>query len=61
MSALRALQTQTGEVFTGWRSALPYLIVLIAVGGVAALAASRIAKGNPKDTCPSRSSPIFKS
>lgn len=48
MSALRALQTQTGDVFTGWRSALPYLIVLIAVGAVAALAASRIPKGNPK-------------
>ena len=48
LSALRALQTQTGDVFTGWRSALPYLIVLIVVGALAALAASRIGKGNPK-------------
>jgi hypothetical protein len=48
MSALRVLQTKTGDVFTGWRSALPYLIVLIVVGALAAFAASRIPKGNPK-------------
>jgi hypothetical protein len=48
LSALRALQTQTGDVFTGWRSALPYLIVLIVVGALAVVAASRIGKGNPK-------------
>ena len=48
MSGLRLLQTKTGDVFTGWRSAFPYLIVLIVVGGLAALAASRISKGNPK-------------
>jgi hypothetical protein len=47
-SALRALQTQTGDVFTGWRSALPYLIVLIGVGAIAGVAAWRIGKGNPK-------------
>lgn len=48
MSALRALQSETGDAFTGWRSALPYLIVLVLVGLAAALAASRIPKGNPK-------------
>ncbi len=42
LSGLRALQTQTGDVFAGWRSALPYLIVLIVLAGVGALAASRI-------------------
>jgi hypothetical protein len=45
LSALRVLQTKTGDVFTGWRSALPYLIVALAAGGIAALAASRINKG----------------
>jgi hypothetical protein len=49
MAALRALQTETGDAFVGWRSALPYLIVLVLVGAVAALAASRIPKGNPKN------------
>lgn len=48
MSALRVLQTKTGDAFTGWRSALPYLIVLVVIGAVAILAASRIPKGNPK-------------
>ncbi len=42
LSGLRALQTQTGDVFAGWRSAFPYLIVLIVLAGVGALAASRI-------------------
>ena len=35
-------------MFTGWRSSLPYLIVLIGVAALAALAASRIGKGNPR-------------
>jgi hypothetical protein len=45
LSALRVLQTETGDVFTGWLSAMPYLIVLAAAGLVAALAATRISKG----------------
>jgi hypothetical protein len=44
LSLLRVLQTKTGDVFTDWRSALPYLIVAILAGAVAALAASRINK-----------------
>lgn len=47
LSLLRVLQDETGDVFTGWRSGLPYLIVLVLAGGVAALAASRINKGLP--------------
>jgi hypothetical protein len=50
MSSLRLLQTKTGDVFTDWRSSLPYLIVLIAVAVVAVVAATRIGKGNPKGT-----------
>ena len=38
MSALRALQTQTGDVFDGFWSWVPYVIVLVALGVVAALA-----------------------
>lgn len=48
MSALRLIQTKTGDVFTGWRSAFPYLIILIVVGALAVLAASRVPKGNPQ-------------
>jgi hypothetical protein len=48
MSGLRALQTKTGDVFTEWRSALPYLIVLIVVTVGAVVATTRIGKGNPK-------------
>lgn len=48
LSGLRVLQTKTGDTFTGWRSALPYLIVLIVVAAIAGLAASRIGKGSPK-------------
>jgi len=50
LGLLRTLQTKTGDVFTGWLSAMPYLIVLVAVALVAALAASRITKGNPKQS-----------
>lgn len=46
MSALRALQTQTGSVFEGFWSWVPYLIVAIALTGLAALGVSRIGKGD---------------
>lgn len=45
LSALRALQTQTGDVFDGFWSWVPYLIVMVALLGVTALVASRITKG----------------
>jgi uncharacterized BrkB/YihY/UPF0761 family membrane protein len=50
MSALRVLQEKTGDAFTGWRSALPYLIVVVLVAAIAGIAASRIPKGNPKSS-----------
>jgi hypothetical protein len=56
MSVLRVLQSETGDAFTGWRSALPYLIVLVLVAAVAGVAISRIGKGQPKQD-PSRSTP----
>lgn len=46
MSALRALQSQTGSVFAGFWSWVPYLIVALALTGLAALAVSRIGKGD---------------
>ena len=45
LSALRALQTQTGDVFSGFWSWAPYLIVATVFGGLVALAISRIGKG----------------
>jgi hypothetical protein len=45
LSALRALQTQTGDVFDGFWSWVPYVIVLLALVGVAAIAVSRISRG----------------
>ena len=45
LSALRALQTQTGDVFTGFWSWVPYLIVAVVLCGLVALAISRIGKG----------------
>lgn len=45
LSALRALQTQTGDVFTGFWSWAPYLIVAVAFGGLVTIAISRIGKG----------------
>ena len=45
LSALRALQTETGDLFTGIWSSLPYLIVLVALVSLAAFTASRIQKG----------------
>lgn len=45
LSALRALQTQTGDVFSGFWSWVPYVIIAIILSGLAALAISRIGKG----------------
>jgi hypothetical protein len=45
LSALRALQTQTGDVFDGFWSWVPYVIVLLVLSGLAALSVSRISKG----------------
>jgi len=46
MSALRALQTQTGSVFDGNWSWVPYLIVAVVLGGLAAIAVRRIGRGD---------------
>ena len=46
LSGLRALQTQTGDVFTGFWSWVPYLIVALALGGLVALSISRIGRGD---------------
>ncbi len=45
LSALRALQTQTGDVFADTWSFVPYFIVLVALVGIVVLAVSRINKG----------------
>jgi len=45
LSALRALQTQTGDIFTGFWSWAPYLIVAVVLGGLVALSLSRISRG----------------
>jgi choline-glycine betaine transporter len=53
MSLLRALQTLTGDVFVGFWSWVPYLIVLLALVAVAGITLSRIGKGDlgtPVDT-----------
>lgn len=42
LAGLRALQTETGDAFDGNLSVLPYVIVLIVAGAIAALSASRI-------------------
>jgi hypothetical protein len=44
LSALRALQTQTGSTFQGSLSWLPYIIVLVVAVGFVALAVARITK-----------------
>jgi hypothetical protein len=44
LSALRALQTQTGSTFHGSLSWLPYFIVLAVAAGLVALAVVRITK-----------------
>lgn len=56
LSALRALQTETGETFDGVWSVGPYVIVAVALLGVAALAASRITRG-PHANRPDREGP----
>jgi hypothetical protein len=48
LSALRALQTQTGSTFHGSLSWLPYIIVLVVAAGLAALAVTRITKTKTK-------------
>jgi hypothetical protein len=48
LSALRALQTQTGSTFHGSLSWLPYIIVLVVAAGLAALALTRITKTKTK-------------
>lgn len=45
LSALRALQTQTGDVFAGFWSWVPYVLVALVLGGLVALSVSRIGKG----------------
>ena len=44
LSLLRALQTETGTVFAGSRSWIPYLIVVTALGGVIALLLRQVGK-----------------
>jgi hypothetical protein len=44
LSALRALQTETGDALDGNLSWLPYVIVLVVAGALAAGALSRIKK-----------------
>jgi len=44
LSALRALQTETGDTFVGEFSWVPYFIVAIALCGVIALAVRRIVR-----------------
>ena len=45
LSALRALQTQTGDVFDGFWSWVPYVIVLLALSLLAYLSVRRISRG----------------
>jgi putative superfamily III holin-X len=44
LAGLRALQTETGDALDGNLSWLPYVIVLVVAGAVAAAALSRIKK-----------------
>ncbi|MYA14100.1 MAG: hypothetical protein F4Z26_05215 [Acidimicrobiaceae bacterium] len=44
LSLLRALQTETGTVFAGSLSWIPYLIVVSALGGVIALLVRQVGK-----------------
>ncbi|MEX1218501.1 MAG: hypothetical protein WEA11_08295 [Acidimicrobiales bacterium] len=46
LSGLRALQTQTGELFAGFWSWVPYLVIAVIFGGFVAWAISRIGKGD---------------
>ena len=47
LSALRALQTMTGDVFDGFWSWVPYVIVVLGLSAVIALAVSRITTSSP--------------
>src|SRR5687767_14911731 len=44
LAALRAMQTETGTMFTGNWSWVPYLITVVLLGGLAALAVNAIRK-----------------
>ncbi len=44
LALLRALQTETGTVFAGSLSWIPYLIVVAALGGVIALLVRQVGK-----------------
>lgn len=56
LSALRALQTETGDTFDGAWSAVPYAIVAVVLVLIAVLAASRITSG-PHTKRPDREGP----
>ena len=45
LALLRALQTETGTVFAGHLSWIPYVLTLIVAGGVAAAAGLAIGRG----------------
>jgi hypothetical protein len=47
LSLLRVLQTMTGDVFDGFWSWVPYVIVVVVLGAVIALAVSRISHKSP--------------
>ena len=49
-SALRALQSMTGDVFDGFWSWVPYLVVVLGLGAVIAFVVSRISReiGHPR-------------
>ena len=57
LAALRAMQTQTGDVFVGFWSWVPYVVVVLGLVGVAAIVTSRIGKGGlgtPVDAAPGK-------
>lgn len=45
LSGLRALQSETGSTFRGWRTVLPYLVVLVVGGAVAGGAVKALGRG----------------
>jgi hypothetical protein len=49
LGGLRLLQTETGSAFTGRRTFIPYLLVLVVSGGVAAGALKARSRGQRKD------------
>lgn len=52
LGSLRLLQTETGSAFEGdgWRSSVPYLLVLLVSGGIAAGALKARNRGQRKDS-----------